>query len=74
MAKRDFYTVKMAAEETTFSERYIRDMIGKGKLNATKTGTVWFISHADLTAFVFSGDSTNEKETKPKKSKTEGVG
>ncbi len=72
MAKKDFYTVKTASEETTFSERYIRDMIGKGKLKATKTGTVWFIKHEDLTAFVFSGDNTFDKPVK--KAKTEGVG
>jgi len=70
MAKKDFYTVKMASEETTFTERYLRDMINKGKLKATKTGTIWFIRHEDLTDFVFSGDNTTEKEDKPKKSKT----
>ena len=68
MAKKDFYTVKMASEETTFSERYLRDMIGMGKLKATKTGTVWFIKHEDLITFVFSGDNTKpkiENQSKP---------
>lgn len=67
MVQKDFYTVKTASEETTFSERYIRDMISKGKLKATKTGTVWFIKHEDLKAFIFSGDTATEKEAKPKK-------
>lgn len=67
MIKTDFYTVKTASELTTFSERYIRDMIGKGKLKATKTGTVWFIKHEDLTAFVFSGDNTSDKTAKNEK-------
>ena len=70
MVQKDFYTVKTASEETTFSERYLRDMIGKGKLKATKTGTVWFIRHEDLTTFIFSGETMVDKEPLPKKTKT----
>ena len=36
MAKQDFYTVEMASAESKFSERYIRDKIGEGKLKSTE--------------------------------------
>ena len=67
MENEKFYSVEKVAEETGFTDNYIRKRIGDGALKAYKTGRRWFVLHSDLITFIKSGNDAPETKAKQKK-------
>ena len=44
-------TTKEAAELTGYTDAYLRQLIGRGRLKAEKRGRDWFLSKADVLAY-----------------------
>ena len=55
MTEEKIYTITEAAEYLHASERYIRDCINSGELNAYRRGKRAYILHTDLVEFIRRG-------------------
>jgi len=47
----EWITVPEAAELTGYADAYIRQLIGRGRLQAKKRGRDWFLNKADILAY-----------------------
>lgn len=47
----EWITTKEAAELTGYADAYIRQLIGRRRLQAKKRGRDWFLSKADVLAY-----------------------
>ena len=47
----EWITTKEAAELTGYTTAYLRQLIGRGRLQAKKRGRDWFLSKADVLAY-----------------------
>ena len=47
----EWITTKEAAELTGYTDAYLRQLIGRGRLRAKKRGRDWFLSKADVLAY-----------------------
>lgn len=61
MVNEKIYTVKDAADYIQASERYIRDQINNGELNAYRRGKRAYILHSDLIDFISRGKPARKK-------------
>ena len=52
------YTIERAAEYLQVGERYIRDSISSGELNAYRRGKRAYVLHSDLIEFIRRGKNT----------------
>ena len=55
MTEEKIYTITEAADYLKASERYIRDCINSGELNAYRRGKRAYILHNDLVEFIRRG-------------------
>ena len=53
--KDEVYTIEQVAEYLKVGERYIRDSINSGELNAYRRGKRAYILHSDLIDFIRRG-------------------